>query len=109
MAAISATVRSRSALVGVWPALFVGVLSGIAPSSVGLVGVPIACKAVLTADGAGEDGGDEEVEADSLELCLVDQRDVEVRWDADGDAPRRARRVAWAWARWCWCRWGSRG
>jgi hypothetical protein len=31
---------------------------------------------VLPADGAGEDGGDEEVEADSLALCLLDQRDV---------------------------------
>jgi hypothetical protein len=48
----------------------------MAPTSVGLVGGPITCRGTLPADGAGEDGGDEEVEADSLALCLVDQYDA---------------------------------
>jgi len=72
IAAISATVSSSSVLIGGWAA----VLSGIMPSGVGSVGAAIACGGVLPADGAGEDGGDEEVEADSLALCLLDQRDV---------------------------------
>jgi hypothetical protein len=42
---------------------------------VGAAGAAVARRGVLP-DGAGEDGGDEEVEADSLALDLLDQLDV---------------------------------